>query len=252
MKKRTREQRTSAGKSRAGLARAPKVRTSRPKETPQDRTQRIQKIVTLLDRAYPGVGLALNFTTPLELLIALILAAQCTDERVNKVTAELFRKYRTPQDWANLDPTTLEAEIRTTGFYRNKAKAIQECCQELVERFGGQVPQRLEDLVTLPGVGRKTANILRGNAFGQPAIGVDTHVMRLAQRLGLSQQTDPDKIEFDLNPVVPDELKIQFCHLLQAHGRTVCIARKPNCPACVINRLCPYPTQAKIPIGTKK
>jgi endonuclease-3 len=214
-------------------------------ETPEEMKRRVQKIFQFLDRAYPDTRLALNFTTPLELLIALILAAQCTDERVNQVTAGLFKTYRTPQDWASLDRSTLEAAIRSTGFYRNKAKAIQGCCRELVNRFGGAVPAKLEELVSLPGVGRKTANILRGNAFGQPAIGVDTHVGRLAQRLGLTTETNPDKIECAVSPLVPDRMKVRFCHLLQAHGRTVCLARKPDCPACPINQLCPYPAQAK-------
>lgn len=221
------------------------------RETPEERRRRVQDIIRKLDRTYPDTTLALNFKTPLELLIALILAAQCTDERVNQVTASLFKKYRTPQDWAGANRPTLEAEIRPTGFFRNKAKAIQECCQKIVAQFGGQVPRRLEELVTLPGVGRKTANILRGNAFGRPAIGVDTHVARLAQRLGFSAGTDPDKIEFDLNPLVPDKVKVQFCHLLQAHGRKICLARKPNCSACSVNQLCPYPTQAGIPIATR-
>jgi endonuclease-3 len=220
-------------------------------ETPEEKRRRAPKIMRVLDSAYPGVTLALNFKTPAELLIALILAAQCTDERVNQVTAGLFEKYRTPGDWAGADRATLEAEIRPTGFYRNKAKAIQECSRKIVAQFGGEVPRRLEDLVTLPGVGRKTANILRGNVFGQPAIGVDTHVARLAQRLGLSAETDPDKIEFDLNPVVPDTGKVRFCHLLQAHGRAICLARKPNCAPCPINQFCPYPAGAGIPISSK-
>lgn len=215
-------------------------------ETPEERRQRVQKIIQILDRTYPAVTIALHFKTPLELLIALILAAQCTDERVNQVTADIFNKYRTARDWARANLTTLEAEIRPTGFYRNKAKAIQACSRALVDRFNGKVPQSLEDLVALPGVGRKTANILRGNAFNQPAIGVDTHVARLAQRLEATAQTDPDKIEFDLDPLVPDTVKVRFCHLLQAHGRTVCLARKPQCPACSVNHLCPYPARAGI------
>jgi endonuclease III len=225
--------------------------TTPEKETPGKRRRRVQEIIQILDSNYPGVTLALKFKTPVELLVALILAAQCTDERVNQVTAPLFKKYRTPSDWAAADRATLEGEIRPTGFYRNKAKAIQECCRKIVSHFGGEVPRRLEDLVALPGVGRKTANILQGNVFGQPAIGVDTHVGRLAQRLGLSVQTDPDKIEFDLNPIVPDDVKVRFCHLLQAHGRAVCQARKPNCPGCRINQLCPYPTRAGIPLSFK-
>ncbi|WP_447974365.1 endonuclease III [Nitrospira sp. Kam-Ns4a] len=221
-------------------------------ESAEAKKRRVREIYRILDRTYPDTRLALRFTTPLELVIALILAAQCTDERVNQVTAELFKKYRTPQDWAGLDRRVLETEIRSTGFYRNKAKAIQECCRELIRRFGGTVPDRLDDLISLSGVGRKTANILRGNAFGQPAIGVDTHVGRLAQRLGLTTQTNPDKIEAELNPLVPDPQKVRFCHLLQAHGRAVCLARKPDCPACPVNRLCPYPTQTAAASGTTR
>jgi len=215
-----------------------------PSKATQNQKRRVDQILRLLDRAYPGVKLALNFNNPLELLIALILAAQCTDERVNQVTAELFRKYRTPSDWAELPRERLEQEIRSTGFYRNKAKSIQACCQALLARFDGKVPAALEELITLPGVGRKTANILLGNAFATPAIGVDTHVARLAQRLGLSAATDPDKIEFDLNPLVTDDWKVRFCHLLQAHGRSVCLARKPGCLTCPISNLCPYPQQS--------
>ncbi len=228
------------------------TKNSLPKETPEDKNRRVQTIIQILDQTYPTTTLALNFTTPLELLIALILAAQCTDARVNQVTATLFKKYRTPEDWTGLIRSTLETEIRTTGFYRNKAKAIQECCQELVNRFGGRVPNKIEDLVSLPGVGRKTANILRGNAFGQPAIGVDTHLGRLAQRLGLTTETNPDKIEIDLNPLVPNRANVRFCHLLQAHGRAICLARKPDCPACPMNHLCPYPVQAKITLPAKR
>lgn len=224
------------------------LRKSHRGETPEERTRRVQKVIQILDRTYPNVALALSFKTPLELLIALILAAQCTDERVNQVTAPLFKKYRAAHDWVGADLATLEAEIRPTGFYRNKAKAIRACCQMLCDRFGGKVPQGLEDLVSLPGVGRKTANILRGNPFDQPAIGVDTHVARLAQRLGFTAQNDPDKIEFDLNSLVPDKVKVRFCHLLQAHGRAICVARKPKCSACPIHHACPFPARAGIPI----
>jgi endonuclease III len=229
--------------------------TSKParlKESPQARTQRVRKIVKILQRTYAGARLALDFKTPLDLLIALILAAQFRDVRVNEITPALFKKYRKPEDWARADRARLEDEIRKVTFYRNKTKAIQACCRELVERFGSRVPERLEDLLTLPGVGRKTANILRGNAFGQPAIGVDRHVARVSQRLELTEETDPDTIEFDLNPVVPDEHKVKFCYLLQAHGRTICLARKPDCPACPIKHLCPYPAKMKIPLSRAK
>ncbi len=205
-------------------------------------SQRVTQIIARLKKAHPDARLALNFSSPFELLIALILAAQCTDEKVNHITGSfLFKKYPTPREYVRVPAAELEADIRPTGFFRNKTKAIQRCCQQLIERFGGQVPKTLEELTSLPGVGRKTANIVLGNAFGQPAIGVDTHVMRLSQRLWLTTQTDPDKIENDLASVVPRKEWTHFCHLLQFHGRRICMARKPTCPACVIADLCPYP-----------
>jgi endonuclease-3 len=208
--------------------------------------QRVVEIITRLKKAHPDAKLALNFSSPFELLIALILAAQCTDEKVNQVTGSLlFRKYRTPEDYVRVRAAKLEADIRPTGFYRNKTKAIQRCCQQLVERFRSQVPETLEELTSLPGVGRKTANIVLGNAFGQPAIGVDTHVMRLSQRLGLTTQNDPDKIEADLVRAVPKKERTHFCHLLQYHGRRICMARKPKCFECVVEPLCPYPEKTK-------
>ena len=220
-----------------------KRKSSTSKESSEEKERRIREIIKILDRTYPEIKLALDFSTPLELLIALILAAQCTDILVNQVTTPLFKKYRTPQDWVDLDPAVLETEIRQVTFFRNKTKSIQTCCRELIDRFGGSVPESLEELISLPGVGRKTANVLRGNAFGHPAIGVDRHVGRISQLLGFTTETNPDKIEFDLNPLVPDKSKVRFCHLLQTHGRTICLARKPDCPACPINHLCPYPTQ---------
>jgi endonuclease-3 len=201
----------------------------------------IGKIIAALERTHPDAKLALDFSTPLELLVALILAAQCTDAKVNEVTAELFKRFRTTRDFAAVSQEELEKWVRPTGFYRQKAKAVRACCRELVERFGGEVPRDRDALLSLPGVGRKTANILLGNAFGVPAIGVDTHVARLSQRLGLTTQTDPDKIEADLVAIVPTAKQIRFCHLLQYHGRRVCIARRPDCPNCVVLRLCPYP-----------
>jgi endonuclease-3 len=208
--------------------------------------RRVAAIIARLKQAHPEAKLALTFSSPFELLIALILAAQCTDERVNEVTGSLlFTKYPTPAHYVRVPAAELEADIRPTGFFRNKTKAIQACCQQLIERFRGQVPNTIEELTTLRGVGRKTANIILGNAFGQPAIGVDTHVMRLSQRLGLTTQHDPDKIEADLTRVVPPEEQTHFCHLLQYHGRRVCMARKPQCPACVVNDLCPYPDKTQ-------
>jgi endonuclease III len=207
----------------------------------------IRDILTRLQKAHPGSKLALDFRSPLQLLVALILAAQCTDKKVNEVTVELFEKYPSAEDYASAPRDVLETDIRPTGFYRNKARALQSCCQQLVDRFGGEVPSDLDDLLSLPGVGRKTANILRGNAFGIPGIGVDTHVLRLSQRLGLSRNTDPDKVEADLTAVVPRRQQTRFCHLLQTHGRTVCFARKPNCPQCTLADLCPYPDKTPPP-----
>src|SRR5215470_4608454 len=201
----------------------------------------IGKIIATLEAEHPDAKLALDFSTPLELLVALILAAQCTDAKVNEVTAGLFKRFRSARDFAEVPQAELEEWVRPTGFYRQKAKALRACCQQLVERFGGEVPRDRDALLTLSGVGRKTANILLGNAFGVAAIGVDTHVGRLAQRLGLSSQADPDKIEADLTAVVPASDQIRFCHLLQYHGRRVCTARHPACPSCVLLLLCPYP-----------
>ena len=207
---------------------------------------RVVKIIARLNKAHPDAKLALDFSSPFELLVALILAAQCTDEKVNQVTGSLlFKKYPTPQDYVRVLPAVLEADIRPTGFYRNKTKALQRCCQQLIERFGARVPDSFEALITLPGVGRKTANILLGNAFGRAAIGVDTHVMRLSQRLGLTRHDDPDKIEADLTRIVPEPGWTHWCHLMQYHGRRVCVARKPKCPECVIADLCPYPEKTK-------
>lgn len=207
--------------------------------------QRVLEILRRLKRAYPDAQLALHYRSPFELLVALILAAQCTDEKVNQVTAELFQRYRTPLDFVRARREDLERAIYATGFYRQKAKTLQACCAALIERYQGQVPDRLEDLLTLPGVGRKTANILLGNAFGKPAIGVDTHVLRLAQRLGLTHQKNPDRVEEDLNQLVPVKDRTRFCILMQAHGRAVCLARKPKCDQCVIADLCPYPDKPK-------
>jgi endonuclease III len=206
---------------------------------------RLQKIIERLEKAHPQAKLDLDFTNPLELLVALILAAQARDDLVNKITPELFRKYRTPEEYARAPLPKLQAQIGKINFYRNKARAIHNCCKDIVERFNGKVPDRLEDLLTLPGVGRKTANILLGNAFGQNTIGVDTHVMRLSQRLDLTKNTDPDKIEANLTPLVPEPQRVRFCHLLQYHGRRVCVAKLPRCPECTIRSLCPYPNKTE-------
>ena len=203
--------------------------------------RRMIKIIGELNRAHPDAKLDLNFSNPLELLIALILAAQARDDLVNQITKGLFQKYRKVEDYAAVSKSQLEGEIRKINFFRNKTRLIRDCCSEIIKRFHGKIPDRLEDLLTLPGVGRKTANILLGNAFGRQSIGVDTHVMRLSQRLGFTRQTNPDKIEVDLTAIVPEDKRVRFCHLLQYHGRRVCFARKPRCPECAINTLCPFP-----------
>jgi endonuclease-3 len=206
---------------------------------------RVKKIIGLLEKVHADAKLDLNFTNPLELLIALILAAQARDDLVNQITVELFKTNRTAADYANTPLPSLQRQIGKINFYRNKSKSIHNCCKQLVERFGGNVPDNLEDLLSLPGVGRKTANIVLGNAFGKQTIGVDTHVMRLAQRLGLTTQSDPDKIEADLIEIVPEQQRVRFCHLMQYHGRRVCVANKPRCPECTVRDLCPYPHKTK-------
>jgi endonuclease-3 len=197
------------------------------------------KALDILQKEYPDARVTLDFKDPLQLLIATILAAQCTDERVNQVTKDLFKKYRQASDYARADLETLEGEIRSTGFFRNKAKSIMGCGQALVEKFNGQVPRTLEELTSLPGVGRKTANIILGNAFGQQAIAVDTHVKRVTHRLGWAKSEDPDKIEFELMEVIPQNRWTLACHQLVFHGRNICVAKKPKCSICPVNKLCP-------------
>jgi len=215
-----------------------KVKKRKVKKIPP-RTVDVREWIRRLETAHGDAKQALEYSSPLELLVALILAAQCTDERVNQVTKPLFRKYRDAEAYARATQETLEEEVRPTGFYRNKAKAIRTACREIVDRFGGNVPEGVEDLLSLTGVGRKTANIVIGNAFGRPAIGVDTHVKRLAQRLGFSEQTDPDRIEKDLCELVPKKNWVRFCHLLQFHGRRICKSRKPLCDTCPGEDMCP-------------
>jgi endonuclease-3 len=201
--------------------------------------ERAVKVLDILEKEYPDARVTLNFKDPLQLLIATILAAQCTDERVNMVTRGLFKKYLRAADFAAADLRTLEEEIRPTGFYHNKAKSILACCQMIVDRFNGQVPRTLEELTSLSGVGRKTANIILGNAYGQQAIAVDTHVKRVTHRLGWAKPDDPDKIEFELMEVIPRERWTMACHQLVFHGRNVCTAKNPQCPTCPVNHLCP-------------
>jgi endonuclease-3 len=201
--------------------------------------ERIKKIWLILRATYPDATVALHFSNPLELLIATILSAQCTDVRVNIVTKDLFKKYRSAEDWAKADLTEIETGIRSTGFFRNKAVNIKGTCTKIVEDHGGRVPQTIEELTALPGVGRKTANVVLGNAFGIPGIVCDTHVIRLSRRLELSENSDPVKLERDLAEIVPKDRWTLFSHLLVFHGRAICKARKPGCPVCPIAAHCP-------------
>lgn len=205
-----------------------------------DRKARAREIDTRLASQYPGAKVELDFTTPFELLIATILAAQSTDVRINIVTKSLFRKYPNPAAYANADLVEMETDVKQTGFFRNKAKAVINCSKAIVERHGGEVPRTLEELTALPGVGRKTANVVLGNAMGINAgVIVDTHVTRLSGRLGLTRHAEPEEIEHDLIRLVPRERWTDFANQLILHGRRVCIARKPLCPQCVLNDICP-------------
>jgi endonuclease III len=211
-----------------------------PRETTEAKAARTRKIIATLQQTYPDAHCELNFANPLQLLIATILSAQCTDKRVNIVTAELFKKYRSAADFANAKLPELEQAVKTTGFFRNKAKNIQACGRELVAKHAGEVPRSMEELFALDGVGRKTANVVLGNAFGiNVGVVVDTHVTRLANRLGLTKQTDAEKIERELMTIVPREQWTLFSHWLIWHGRRRCDARKPDCTGCEIKELCP-------------
>ena len=209
------------------------------RETLAQKRSRVEQIDRLLSKAYPKARCSLNFKNPLELLVATILAAQCTDVRVNIVTAKLFKKHRTAKAYAQADPEVFQKEIASVGFFRNKTKSVLGCGKMLIEKYSSQVPRTMEELLTLPGVGRKTANVILGNCFDVPGIVVDTHVGRLSRRLGLSRQDDPNKVERDLMKIVSQERWTMFSHLLVFHGRSICLARKPNCSACVLNDLCP-------------
>ncbi len=213
------------------------------KETREERKKRARKIIALLSKEYPTAKCSLDHKTPLQLLVSTILSAQCTDKRVNQVTPALFAQFKTAQDYAAANLDVLEDYVRTTGFYRNKAKSLKAAGQALVEKFSGEVPQTMEKLLALPGVGRKTANVVLGNAFGI-AVGVvvDTHVNRIAARLGLTPQENPEKTEKKLMEVIPKKDWVLFPHLLIYHGRAVCKAQRPNCPGCVVNKLCPSST----------
>jgi endonuclease III len=201
---------------------------------------RAPEIVKALSKAYPDAQVALRFSNALEMLVATILSAQCTDEKVNEVTATLFRKYRRPEDYLKVPEDELRADIKPTGFYNQKAASVRAACQRIVEVYGGEVPDTMEDLITLRGVARKTANIVLGNAYGKvEGIAVDTHVKRLANRLGFSAESDPDKIEQDLMRLVPRKRWFDFTYVLIDHGRAVCVARKPRCEECPVSRVCP-------------
>ena len=210
------------------------------RETKSQLKGRTKEIIRLLKRAHPDAHCALNHSSAFELLIATILSAQCTDERVNIVTADLFRKYRRPEDYLKVPAVELQQDVRTTGFFRNKTKSIQGACKMLVEEFGSEVPRTMDELLKLPGVARKTANVVLGVAYGIAAgVVVDTHVSRLSQRLRLTKHKDAGKIEADLMELVPRKDWIIFSHLLIFHGRRVCKARRPLCEECVVERLCP-------------
>jgi len=206
----------------------------------EDNKARIKKIIPLLRNMHPHAQCELVHTNPLELLVATILSAQCTDERVNVVTEDLFRKYRTARDYAYAPLGELEDAIRSTGFFRNKARMIRECTRGIVDRFGGKVPDTLDDLVSLPGLGRKSANVVLGTAFGVPGITVDTHVLRVSQRLGLTKEKDAVKVEFDLMELVPKKEWVAFSHLMIFHGRYICKARRPSCEQCKLAKYCDF------------
>jgi endonuclease-3 len=211
-----------------------------PRESTDAKRERATKIIAALQRTYPDAHCELNFSNPLQLLIATILSAQCTDKRINLVTTELFKKYRSAKDFADAPLAAIEVAVKTTGFFRNKAKNLKACCAALVERFGGAVPRTMDELHALAGVGRKTANVVLGNAFGiNVGVVVDTHVTRLSNRLGFTKQTDAVKIEQELMQLVPQKSWTLFSHWLIWHGRRRCAARKPDCVNCEIKKLCP-------------
>ena len=226
----------------AKTARKPKMKTGPKRSRRVDKNEaagRVKKIWPILKKTYPKAKSALNFRNPFQMLISTILSAQCTDARVNIVTSKVFKKYKSIDDWTKADLKNIESDIRSTGFYHNKALNIKNASKEIIERFDGSVPDTMEDLVTLPGVGRKTANVVLGNAFGRPAIACDTHVIRLSRRLRLSPNSDPVKLEYDLAEILPKTIWTLFSHTLILHGRAICKARKPDCGNCPISKYCP-------------
>ena len=202
--------------------------------------EKVNELRKLLDIAYPEVKCSLNYSNPLEMLIATQLSAQCTDARVNIVTEQLFKRYRSVEDFANADLEELQEYIKSAGFYKNKSKNIIACCNRLIEAYNGEVPDTMEDLLTLPGTGRKTANLVLGDIFSKPAIVVDTHCIRLSRRLGLTKEEDPTKIEMDLKKITPPDYSLRMCHQFVYHGRAVCTARNPKCEICTVSHLCKY------------
>ncbi len=205
-----------------------------------NKKEKVIEILKVFDRLYPDAKCSLEYSSPLQLLISTQLAAQCTDARVNIVTKDLYTKYKNAEDFANADINELEQDIKSTGFYRNKAKNIKECCRLLVDRYKQEIPNNMEELTALPGVGRKTANLVLYEVYGIQGIIVDTHAKRLSNRIGLTKNENPEKIEYDLQKVVPKERWADFCHFLVSHGRMVCKARKPDCDKCEIRQYCNY------------
>ncbi len=205
-----------------------------------NKKERVIEILKIFDELYPEAECSLEYKDPLQLLISTQLAAQCTDARVNIVTKDLYKKYRSAEDFANAEQSELEQDIKSTGFYRNKAKNIIACCQLLVEKYDGKIPDNMEEMLQLPGVGRKTANLVLYEVYGIPGVVVDTHAKRLSNRIGLTKNHEPEKIEYDLQKIVPKERWADFCHKLVYHGREVCNARKADCENCRVNSLCDY------------
>jgi endonuclease-3 len=216
-----------------------KTAAKKTKVNKSEAAERVKKIFPILRKTYPRARIALKHSNPLELLISTILSAQCTDIRVNMVTENLFKKYTLAKDWAEADIKQIESDIKSTGFFRNKAANIKAACTKVVKEFDGKIPDTMEELLTLPGVGRKTANCVLGNAYGIPGIVCDTHVIRLSRRLGFSLNSDPVKLEFDLAEIVPRKNWLLFSDLLIFHGRNICKARKPDCVNCPIAKYCP-------------
>jgi len=226
-------------KTNKEIVKIPKKNFAFPREKKELRRKRVHEITNALRQAYPDVRCALHFATPMELLVATILSAQCTDKRVNMVTPALFKKFPDTRAFSKAKEEDVEKLVKSTGFYKNKAKNICAAARRIMEQFRGEVPRTMDDLVSLPGVGRKTANVILGNAYDIPGIPVDTHMIRVNGRLGITRNTDPVKIEFDLMPLLPEKDWVEYSHLIIEHGRNRCFARKPDCPGCEIRNRCP-------------